>query len=129
MSTNYFNLRNVKSPWNGEYYIGFVLDVVNRYLDWNPDCYLPRGHGDLSMVDGMSMVKWNKKRKRNDVIRIIRSREDRDFYLIDGFPDYIDFSDFEKRVQGMWDNYYDEMFRDYYNSLNKGARERLNEKA
>jgi len=109
VSTNYFNLRNVKSPWDGRYYIGFVLDLVNKYLDWGADYYLPLSHCPLNDLRGMSMIKWNEKRKRNDVIRIQRSKNDESFYSINGFPDFIDFSDFERRVQGMWDNYYEMM--------------------
>lgn len=111
MSRECFELKGVKSPWNGEYYIGFVLDLLNDYLMWEADYYLPLGYGPLGKLEGMVMVKWDQNSKKSHLIKVRRIGEEK--YEVLDFPDNMDFSDFERRAQGMWDKYYARMELDY----------------
>lgn len=113
MTTNklVFKLRNVKSPWGGNGYVGFVLDLIDDYLNWEADFYLPSSHGRLDELKGMRMVKWNPIKKENEEIRLIRSSEDYNLYLVCGFPEER-FSDFSGNLQRLWNNYYRRMNRE-----------------
>lgn len=35
-----FELKNVKSPYDGKYYIGFVCDIINNYFKLKSKRYL-----------------------------------------------------------------------------------------
>jgi len=113
MTTNelIFRLKNVRSHRGGNGYVGFVLNLIDDYLNWKADFYLPSSHGRLDELKGMRMVKWDPVRKENEEIRLIRSSEDDSLYLICGFPEER-FDDFSGNVQRLWNNYYRRMNRE-----------------
>ena len=82
----------MKSPYNGEYYIGFVLDVIKNYLDledvlyYNLHCTWRH-----SECDSASIV-----RERGNIISVLRKPEDK--YLVENFPSDRDFSDFQHKA-------------------------------
>lgn len=113
MTDSRFVLRlpGVVSPWTGQHYIGFVLDVLDKCLDWNADYYLPNSNEPLANITGMSMVRWDQKRKRNDRIGVYQVLDDEGRvldgeYLIIGLPYDTNMNILEERARSVLEDYH-----------------------
>ncbi len=86
----------MKSPWDDQFYIGFVLDVVKSYLDLeNVDYYALHSHGPLSEVESASIVLKDK----STPIRILKTNESH--YMVENFPSNRDFSNLQTNAQSL----------------------------
>jgi hypothetical protein len=92
-------LRGVKSPWNGQHYIGFVLDIINKYLRWESKEYHMSG-GKYS--EAKSATMHHGESVRGEMIRVDSLGKGR--YAIRGFPQDRDFDDFKRQAQGILEN-------------------------
>lgn len=92
MDYHELNLKGVKSPYNGKFYIGLVLDVINEYLGFDKGrIYYLNGGKELSNCRSARMEIEGSD------IKVFASDEG-DKYFISGFPSSKDFRDFEKRA-------------------------------
>ena len=101
MHDNEFKLGDAVSPWDGSYYIGFVLDAVSQYLGWRGQVeYLPAEPGPLSELTKATIVRKDDDRiiGRVYVERIHRSGT----YRIKGFPSDMDFELFRRSIQDVY---------------------------
>ena len=74
-------------------YIGNILDVLNRYLDFGAEEYTLGGGGGL--LANMSCATMNGDNGRE---KIIVTRIEKDVYTVDGFPEEGNFDDFVSRA-------------------------------
>jgi len=95
-----FELRNVVSPWNGRYYIGFVLDSVNEYLDLRVSEY---------QMDSGHLDKRKKGIIKNGAINICIWKVGETKYIISGFPGDRDFEQFRREIQNVWEGLLEKM--------------------
>lgn len=89
MSVREFSLPGVKSQYNGEFYIGFVMDVVASYLGGGNELTYYVG-GGLSNADYTTV----KTKINEQEIKVGALGDDR--YFISGFPEDSDFTEFKR---------------------------------
>jgi len=113
MDDKFFRLKGVRSPLNGEYYIGFVLDAVKKYLDLGVEQYTLSFGGTLCNARAGTIVC----RKRDNIIvgraiKMVGEEEElrENLYWIRNFPED-KIGDFRRKVQGIWDMRLGEMER------------------
>ncbi len=104
---NVIRLRRVISPWVRDHYIGLVLDVLDEYLGWDADYYLPLSNDPLGTMNAMCMIKWDQKNKTSHKISVFRVSHEE--YLVKGLPSNTDIRDLEDKVQAIWENYYNRL--------------------
>ena len=90
MSNFVLKLEGVVSPYNGEHYVGFVLDVLREYLGWNVNNYILNGN---TLYDENATISMRLKDSRISVRRI-----EKDTYLISGFPESENKEDLQRRA-------------------------------
>jgi len=116
-----FSLRNVKSPWNGEYYIGFVLDAVTKCLGLEVEDYELVCRG--SLYDTLAgHIKFNGGKIY--VSRVVAVEDGcekilENKYVISGVPNNTDFSLLDRSVQRVWDRDYEKMCFDRDRKMKK----------
>jgi len=91
MTKHIFKLEGVRSHYNGEHYIGFVLDVIREYIGWKVEYYCMSNGNTMASFSRASMS--NAKGGR---IVIVSSEENVDEYFLFGFPADRDFKDFKR---------------------------------
>lgn len=88
-----FELKNVISPYDGKYYIGFVCDVINNYFRLKSKTYLISiAEGNIS--NSSSAILLLSKNKR---VKLVRCEEEK--YLVIGLPHKEKFENFKKAAQ------------------------------
>lgn len=124
MDVKFFRLKGVRSPWNGEYYIGFVLDIVKEYLGLDVEHYTLSFGSPL--FDARVGIIERKGRDNIIVWRVLKKVGEEEFlrennYWIRNFPED-KINDFQRDVQGIWDRMFGEMERDKRDRFEKQAK-------
>jgi len=87
------SLEHVRSPYTGEHYIGFVLDVINEYLGWGVKEY---------HLDGGTLSKRRVGEMSNDSgenIRVNRIPNQEGIYAVGGWPCDNEWDVFQREAQ------------------------------
>ncbi|MBI5803607.1 hypothetical protein HY450_00010 [Candidatus Pacearchaeota archaeon] len=87
-------LESVVAP-NGRFYIGLVLDKLNKYLNLKAESYL---------IDGTNLSEAKSGAFYNGGERISVRRVCENIYVVNGFPESEDFLDFRTKAQSILEN-------------------------
>ncbi|MAG28251.1 hypothetical protein CMI47_22230 [Candidatus Pacearchaeota archaeon] len=87
-------LKDVTSPWDGQYDITLVLRIISSYLEIKSDCFLMGDFGELHSVR-KAAISYNNGSK----IQVTNIKDDK--YIIDNWPKDKDFESFRQQAQSL----------------------------
>ena len=83
---------DTRSRWNSEHYVGYVLEIINRYLSSGMEWYHLGGGGQNTSSTSALMVNGEEKR-----IKVTRIGECS--YAIEDWPEDRDFEEFQREAK------------------------------